>query len=175
MNSNQETPDIHETEFGGSPLPKQKKIIHFSSGETLEVEDSEDEEEEGQTTNTTPFEEPAEKTRLSFKNVATLVGRMSLLACDFLGERLAGALGLNSAKYQYAIDLHRREHKTTDDHIKGEAETMHFSPSLGRRLYGATEHKNCPSDPKKSCDEGHMDRQKGCLNRGYQEDENNLK
>ena len=42
---------------------------------------------------------------------------MSLLpaACDFLGERLASLLGLDAAKYQYAIDqhandLHRRHH-----------------------------------------------------------------
>ena len=33
------------------------------------------------------------------------------LACDFLGERLAGALGLKAAKYQYAIDQYDRDHK----------------------------------------------------------------
>lgn len=32
-------------------------------------------------------------------------------ACDFLGERLAGALGLSAAKYQYAIDRYQHDHK----------------------------------------------------------------
>lgn len=32
-------------------------------------------------------------------------------ACDFLGERLAAALGLNAAKYQYAIDLYDHNQK----------------------------------------------------------------
>ncbi|XP_035984861.1 protein FAM177A1 isoform X2 [Fundulus heteroclitus] len=102
---------FHETDFGGPPLQKQKRIIYFSSGETLELEDPEEEEAEEQPSNRTPFEQPGRRTRISFKNVAILVGRMSLLACDFLGERLAGALGLNAAKYQYAIDQYHREHK----------------------------------------------------------------
>lgn len=38
--------DIQETEFGGCTVSKQRRIIHFSSGETLEEEDSEEEEEE---------------------------------------------------------------------------------------------------------------------------------
>lgn len=33
------------------------------------------------------------------------------LACDFLGKNLAGVLGLDAAKYQYAIDQHQRNHK----------------------------------------------------------------
>lgn len=33
------------------------------------------------------------------------------LACDFLGEKLAGVLGLNTAKYQYAVDEHQRDNK----------------------------------------------------------------
>ncbi|KAF3849517.1 hypothetical protein F7725_019236 [Dissostichus mawsoni] len=116
MTSNQESSaDIQETEFGSPALSKQRRIIYFSSGETMEEEDSEEEEEEEErSSDRTPFREPAEKSRLSFRNVALLVGRISLLsltklllllpklACDFLGERLAGALGLKAAKYQYA-------------------------------------------------------------------------
>lgn len=33
------------------------------------------------------------------------------LACDFLGKKLAGVLGLDAAKYQYAIDQYHRNHK----------------------------------------------------------------
>jgi len=91
----QTSADISETEFGGSALPKRKKIIPFSNGETLEVEDP------------TPFNESAQRvetclnekimltarwqsvvlflfflsqTKLSFKNVAILVWRISLLS-----------------------------------------------------------------------------------------------
>lgn len=103
-----------ETNFEGLASAKERKVIHFSSGETLVVEDSE--EEEVETSNKTPFEEPKQKvgiclrggetcgeclatvsscdcfclfssqTRLSFKNVAILVGRFSLLGmpCDII-------------------------------------------------------------------------------------------
>ncbi|XP_018550262.1 protein FAM177A1 [Lates calcarifer] len=110
-NSHQEVIDTQETDFGGPTLSKQKRIIHFSSGETLEEEDSEEEEE--QPSNRTPFREPTQRARFSFRNVAILVGRISLLTCDFLGERLAGVLGLNAAKYQYAIDQYQSDHKKT--------------------------------------------------------------
>lgn len=33
------------------------------------------------------------------------------LACDFLGKKLAGLLGLDAAKYQYAIDQYHVKHK----------------------------------------------------------------
>lgn len=50
--------DSQETDFGGPAVSKQRRIIHFSSGETLE-EDSEEEEE--QSSNRPPFSEPAER------------------------------------------------------------------------------------------------------------------
>ncbi|XP_044024255.1 protein FAM177A1 isoform X2 [Siniperca chuatsi] len=178
-NSEEETSlDIHETEFGNPAVSKQRRIIHFSSGETLEEEDSEEDEEPS--SNRPPFREPAEKTRFSFKNVAILVGRISLLTCDFLGERLAGALGLNAAKYQYAIDQHHRDHKktnsqTTNDLMKGQAETIHLSPERNGSHYGATGGVRCPTDSRKSCDEKHKDRNsEGYHNRGYQVDEDYL-
>ncbi|KAF1376299.1 hypothetical protein PFLUV_G00210070 [Perca fluviatilis] len=177
-NSHPETsPDVQETEFGSPALTKQRRITYFSSGETLEEEDSEEEEEEEeQSSNRPPFREPAEKTRLSFKNMALLVGRISLLTCDFLGERLAGALGLNAAKYQYAIDQHHRDHKTTSskarDNLKGEqAAATHLSPGLDGRHYGATGDVRRPADSQESCDEKHTDTSEGCHNRAYQADE----
>ncbi|KAM7368259.1 hypothetical protein PAMP_014499 [Pampus punctatissimus] len=177
-NSHQEVQDIQETEFGDVVVSKPKRIIHFTSGETLEEKDSEDEEEHS--SNRSPFSESTErssKTRFSFKNVAVLVGRLSLLTCDFLGERLAGALGLNAAKYQYAIDQYHREHKTTSSQttkgqMEGQAETTHLSPGQDGRLYGATGDIRCPADPQqKSCDGTHMDRNEGCHNRAYEVEE----
>ncbi|XP_062293244.1 protein FAM177B isoform X1 [Scomber scombrus] len=175
-NSHQEVTDTQETEFGGAAPPKQKRIIHFANGETLEDEDSEEEEEE-QSSNRDPFTEPAvrsSKTRFSFKNVAFLVGRVSLLICDFLGERTAGALGLNAAKYQYAVDQYQRDNKTTSSQTKmgGQAETIHLSSGLHGSLYGATGDSRCPTDPQKSCDGGkNTDRNEGRHNRAYEGDE----
>ncbi|KAM3603085.1 uncharacterized protein V6R79_016233 [Siganus canaliculatus] len=177
-NSHQEmSPDSQETEFGGPAVTKKKRIIHFSSGEIMEEnseeEEDDDEEEEA---NRPPFREPAEKTKLSFKNVAILVGRISLLTCDFLGERLAGALGLNTAKYQYAIDQYHRDHKTnssqTADNLStGQAETDNLSSQHFGNYYGATGGAECQEE---SCEEKYMDTNKGCHNRGYQADEEDV-
>uniref|UniRef100_A0A3P8T4R0 Uncharacterized protein n=1 Tax=Amphiprion percula TaxID=161767 RepID=A0A3P8T4R0_AMPPE len=163
-----ETPGhFRETEFGGPSWSKQKKIIHFSSGETLALEDSEEEEEE-QPFNRTPFKEPAEKTKFSFRNVVILVGRISLLACDFLGERLAGALGLNAAKYQFAVDQFHRDQKKQPspgpEEVRNQerSESIRLSPGLEGSRYGATGGGNRPADPQ---------RLRGCDNRGYQTNE----
>lgn len=55
--------DIQETQFEDPAPSKQKRIIHFSSGEILELEDSEEEEEEEQSSSTPPFTEPTERVR----------------------------------------------------------------------------------------------------------------
>ncbi|XP_041814061.1 protein FAM177A1 [Chelmon rostratus] len=174
MNSgHQETPlDIQETESESPAVSKQRRIIHFSSGETLEEDDSEEEEEQ-------PSDRPAERTRFSFKNVAILVGRISLLTCDFLGERLAGALGLNAAKYQYAIDQHHRNNKTmssqtTENLGEGRVETIHLTPGPKGSHYGATGDERRLVDLQESCDDKHTDRNEGCHNKGYQADDDYL-
>lgn len=181
-NGHQETSlDIQETEFGTPGISKQRRIIHFSSGETLEEEDSEEEdsEEEEEQSDRPPFTEPAKRTRFSFKNVAILVGRISLLTCDFLGERLAAALGLTAAKYQYAIDQYHRDHKTanrqaTEALREGKAETIHLSSPNDGSHYGATGNIRSPVNSQESCDRKHMDRNEGLHNRGYQADEDYL-
>ncbi|XP_043962749.1 protein FAM177A1 [Gambusia affinis] len=167
------SPQEQETEFDGPPLQKQKRIIYFSSGESLELEDSEEDEAEEQKSHRTSFEEPKKRNRLSFKNVAILVGRMSLLACDFLGERLAGALGLNGAKYQHAVDRYYREQKITGHHLGDQAENTQLSPGLEGGHYGATGGVRSSSDPGESRDDGHGDKHQGCQNRAYQRDEDN--
>ncbi|KAM4633140.1 uncharacterized protein ACJ7VT_015946 [Polymixia lowei] len=171
--SHKEDLDIQETEFGGSTVSKQRKVIHFSSGETLEEE--ENSEEEGDDS-TEAFKEPTEKARFSWRNVTILVGRMSLHTCDFLGGKLAGLLGLNAAKYQYAIDQYHRDHKVTDSQGSGEGvfesggERLQLSPRLDRE-YGATCSLGGLSHPQACSDQKHDDVCEGSHNRGYQEDE----
>ncbi|XP_060908620.1 protein FAM177A1 [Labrus mixtus] len=148
---------------------QEKRIIHFSSGETIEEEDSEEEEEEEEAPEGCPFKEPTERARFSFKKVAILVGRISLMTCDFLGERLAGALGLNAAKYQYAIDHHDHNHKTQksqtpDNPMEEDAEILHVSHGRDGSHYGATGDSGCPADSQnEKTNEGHH-------NRSYQAD-----
>lgn len=53
--------ESQKSQYEDPALSKQTKIIHFSSGETLELEDSEAEEE--QSSSTSPFAEPTERVR----------------------------------------------------------------------------------------------------------------
>ncbi|KAK7907335.1 hypothetical protein WMY93_015947 [Mugilogobius chulae] len=100
---------MQETQFKAAEV--QKRVIYFTSGETLDLDSEEEEDEEEKPT---LFRDNERKGRFSFKNLAFRVGRLSLLTCDFLGERLAGFLGLSDAKYQYAVDQHHRQKKMFD-------------------------------------------------------------
>lgn len=144
-------------------MTREKRVIHFTSGETLDLDSEEEEEEERPA-----FRDAERKARLSIKNLAMRVGRLSLLVCDFLGERLAGVLGLNDAKYQYAIDQHQREKKVISSEDPG---TAPLSPEVSRRRYGATQDTCFKEGPVHS--EGRH-RDKGQLNAGYQAEDSPL-
>lgn len=154
---------MQETQFGGADVTRERRIIHFTSGETLDLDSEEEEEEEKPA-----FRDTERKARLSIKNLVMRVGRLSLLVCDFLGERLAGVLGLNDAKYQYAIDQHQREHKA----ISEDTGTTPLSPELSRSHYGATE-DTCPRDGQILSEDRPQDM--GQFNRGYQTEDSHLK
>uniref|UniRef100_A0A8C6V1N7 Uncharacterized protein n=1 Tax=Neogobius melanostomus TaxID=47308 RepID=A0A8C6V1N7_9GOBI len=81
---------------------------------------------------------------------------------------LSGAFGLNDAKYQYAIDQHRREKKVTQSEDPG---TTPLSPEVSRSHYGATE-DTCPREGKIHNEDRRQD--KGQLNGGYQAEDSPL-
>lgn len=170
--SHQEGIDIQETEFRRPSLSRQKRIIHFSSGETLDEEEEDSEEEKENSPNEPPFGATAERAKFSWKNVAVVVGRKSLLTCDFLGERLAGLLGLNAAKYQYAIDEYHRDHnencQDNERFMERQGERIHLSSRRDGSHYGAI---ISPADQQICLDEKLEDRKGGCHNRGYTEDD----
>jgi hypothetical protein len=58
------------------------------------------------------------------RSILTPIVSLPPAACDFLGARLASLLGLDSAKYQYAIDLHRRRQpqRRDDPQVGGRTE-----------------------------------------------------
>lgn len=151
---------MQETQFGGAAADgtRERRVIHFTSGETLDLDEEEEEKP--------AFRDTERKARL--KNLAMRVGRLSLLVCDFLGERLAGALGLNDAKYQYAIDQHQRGRKTISSDDEG---TTPLSPEVSRSHYGATEETR-PGEGRVHSEDQRRDQ--GRLNRAYQAEDSHL-
>lgn len=166
--------DVQETEFGSSTESKQRRI-YFTSGETLEEEDSEEDEQEQQQQ---PFD--IHPQRYTFKRIALLIGRMSLLTCDFLGKKLAGVLGLDAAKYQYAIDQYQQNHKGTNDQATaasasdGKTQMSNLTAELERHRYGTFGRSSCETEPQKCCDEKQTHRNGGCNNSAYQPNEDGV-
>ncbi|XP_016362348.1 protein FAM177A1 [Sinocyclocheilus anshuiensis] len=125
--------------------PRQVKVIHFSSGETLTEEDCEEEEAQHQLHQAPSVSDPGTWTWKDYSRFwGTQILRKSLLFCDFLGEKMAGLLGLNAAKYQYAFDQYQREHKNeTEGEVLSastgvnDEEIINLS-KIASKQYGAT-------------------------------------
>ncbi|XP_034555895.1 protein FAM177A1-like isoform X2 [Notolabrus celidotus] len=97
-----------------------RRIIHFSSGETMEEYSTDEEEGEDK--------EPERKDLLSSPVDASKLtwgpyfwfhmwraATSTISACDYLGERMASLFGITSAKYQYAIDEYYRMKKEREE------------------------------------------------------------
>ncbi|XP_056620702.1 protein FAM177A1 isoform X2 [Triplophysa dalaica] len=97
-----------------------RRIIHFSSGETMEEYSTDDEEEDKK--------ESTQKGLLSSTDTMWRAATSALSACDYLGERLASLLSITSAKYQYAIDEYSRskgeEEGEEDTYLSEKAEHL---------------------------------------------------
>ncbi|XP_029352561.1 protein FAM177A1-like isoform X2 [Echeneis naucrates] len=109
-----------------------RRIIHFSSGETMEEYSTDEEEGEDK--------EPERKDLLSSPVDASKMtwgpyvwfhmwraATSTISACDYLGERMASLFGITSAKYQYAIDEYyrikkEREEEKEENRLSEEAE-----------------------------------------------------
>ncbi|KAM8832833.1 protein FAM177A1-like [Spinachia spinachia] len=109
-----------------------RRIIHFSSGETME-EYSTDEEEDTEPERKDLLSSPVDAARSTltwgpyFWFHMWRAATSTISACDYLGERMASLFGITSAKYQYAIDeYHRmkkeREEDKEEDRLSEEAE-----------------------------------------------------
>ncbi|XP_071387187.1 protein FAM177A1-like isoform X2 [Centroberyx affinis] len=97
-----------------------RRIIHFSSGETMEEYSTDEEEGDDK--------EPEKKDLLSAPVDASKMtwgpffwfhmwraATSTISACDYLGERMASLFGITSAKYQYAIDEYYRMKKEKEE------------------------------------------------------------
>ncbi|XP_028809046.1 protein FAM177A1-like [Denticeps clupeoides] len=129
--------DFECVELGemGKASPKEKpprRVIHFSSGETMEEYSTDEEDDEAE-------KEPEKKDLLSPVDASKLTwgpyvwfqmwraAVSTVSACDYLGERMASLFGITSAKYQYAIDEYYRikkekEEADEDSRLSEEAE-----------------------------------------------------
>ncbi|XP_034018397.1 protein FAM177A1-like [Thalassophryne amazonica] len=95
-----------------------RRIIHFSSGETMEEYSTDEEDEEDK--------DKQRKDLLAFPADAMSWGpyfwfhmwraaTSTISACDYLGEKMASLFGITSAKYQYAIDEYYRMKKEKEE------------------------------------------------------------
>ncbi|XP_035278352.1 protein FAM177A1-like [Anguilla anguilla] len=111
-----QTVEVGELEEGKNAQKAPRRVIHFASGETMEEYSTEDEEEE----------EPEKKDLLSpdpsnltwgpyFWFHMWRAATSTVSACDFLGEKMAAALGITLPKYQYAIDEFYRAKKEEEE------------------------------------------------------------
>ncbi|XP_055005487.1 protein FAM177A1-like [Boleophthalmus pectinirostris] len=104
-----------------SPRQKEKvprRIIHFSSGETME-EYSTDEEDEEEAEKKDLLPQPAPVSKMTWGPYFWFhmwrAATSTISACDYLGERMANLFGITSAKYQYAIDEYYRIKKEREE------------------------------------------------------------
>uniref|UniRef100_A0A4W5N6Q7 Family with sequence similarity 177 member A1 n=1 Tax=Hucho hucho TaxID=62062 RepID=A0A4W5N6Q7_9TELE len=145
--------DFESVELGDLEKENQKeekaprRIIHFSSGETMEEYSTDEEEGEDK--------EPEKKDLLSppvdaVRNKLTWgpyfwfhmwrAATSTVSACDYLGERMASLFGITSAKYQYAIDEYYRmrkekEEEDEDNRLSEEAE-QYFVENQDEEIHG---------------------------------------
>ncbi|XP_060771741.1 protein FAM177A1-like isoform X2 [Neoarius graeffei] len=110
--------DLQQNDESGEKAPR--RVIHFSSGETMEEYSTEDEEDHTHT-------QPDKNNLLSSVDTSKLTwgpyvwfqmwraASNTVSACDYVGERMASLFGITSAKYQYAIDEYNRTNKQENE------------------------------------------------------------
>ncbi|XP_010880606.1 protein FAM177A1 isoform X2 [Esox lucius] len=143
------------------------RVIHFCSGETLQEDDSAEEEEAPSEEQV--FREPEDKPKIPWRAFIWSLGRNTLHTCDFLGGKLAGLLGLNTAKYQYAVDEYHRDSKETGRKVtecsyEERTEIIQLSSRITSE-YGATTLHKAGSQASKNTE----CKTTGSCNQGYQD------
>uniref|UniRef100_A0A8B9LP97 Zgc:153383 n=1 Tax=Astyanax mexicanus TaxID=7994 RepID=A0A8B9LP97_ASTMX len=85
-----------------------RRVIHFSSGETMEEYSTEEEDNSEKHPEKKDLLSPIDTSKLTWGPYVWFqmwrAATSTVSACDYLGERMASLFGITSAKYQYAID-----------------------------------------------------------------------
>ncbi|KAM9839964.1 protein FAM177A1-like [Aulostomus maculatus] len=97
-----------------------RRIIHFSSGETMEeysTDDDEDQDKERKDLLSSPLDAVRSKMTWGpyFWFHMWRAATSTISACEYLGERMASLFGITSHKYQYAIDEYYRMKKEREE------------------------------------------------------------
>ncbi|XP_041814900.1 protein FAM177A1 isoform X2 [Chelmon rostratus] len=97
-----------------------RRIIHFSSGETMEEYSTDEEEgEDREAERKDLLASPVDASKLTWGPFFWFhmwrAATSTISACDYLGERMASLFGITSAKYQYAIDEYYRMKKEREE------------------------------------------------------------
>ncbi|XP_068198635.1 protein FAM177A1-like isoform X2 [Antennarius striatus] len=124
--------ELHKTEEQKQREKAPRRIIHFSSGETMEEYSTDEEEgEEKEPEWTDLLSPPVDASKLTWGPYVWFhmwrAATSTVSACDYLGERMASFFGITSAKYQYAIDEYyrmkkEREEEKEENRLSEEAE-----------------------------------------------------
>ncbi|KAM4712978.1 protein FAM177A1-like isoform 2-T2 [Anableps anableps] len=110
-------------ELGKRTEPREKvprRIIHFSSGETMEEYSTDEEEaEDPEAERKDLLSPPVDASKMTWGPYFWFhmwrAATSTISACDYLGERMASLFGITSAKYQYAIDEYNRIKKEKEE------------------------------------------------------------
>ncbi|XP_014871659.1 protein FAM177A1-like isoform X2 [Poecilia latipinna] len=134
-NPGREFESVELGELGQRTEPKEKaprRIIHFSSGETMEEYSTDEEEaEDPEAERKDLLSPPIDASKMTWGPYFWFhmwrAATSTISACDYLGERMASLFGITSAKYQYAIDEYNRikkekEEEAEENRLSEEAE-----------------------------------------------------
>ncbi|XP_005810949.1 protein FAM177A1-like isoform X2 [Xiphophorus maculatus] len=134
-NPGREFESVELGELGQRTEPKEKaprRVIHFSSGETMEEYSTDEEEaEDPEAERKDLLSPPVDASKMTWGPYFWFhmwrAATSTISACDYLGERMASLFGITSAKYQYAIDEYNRikkekEEEAEENRLSEEAE-----------------------------------------------------
>lgn len=121
-----------EKNLEGPPKEKApRRVIHFSSGETMEEYSTDEEDAEEKEPEKKDLLSPVDASKMTWGPYFWFhmwrAATSTVSACDYLGERMASIFGITSAKYQYAIDEYYRikkekEEEDDDNRLSEEAD-----------------------------------------------------
>ncbi|XP_076874191.1 protein FAM177A1-like isoform X1 [Brachyhypopomus gauderio] len=113
-----------------------RRLIHFSSGETMEEVSTEEEEDAEKNAEKKDLLSPVDMSQMTWGPYVWFqmwrAASSTVSACDYLGEKMASLFGITSSKYQYAIDeynkIKKREGVPVDSGLSEEAEELFVEP-----------------------------------------------
>ncbi|XP_072513070.1 protein FAM177A1 [Salminus brasiliensis] len=144
-----ELEELEDKELSKEKAPR--RVIHFSSGETMEEYSTEEEDNSEKHPEKKDLLSPIDTSKLTWGPYVWFqmwrAATSTVSACDYLGERMASLFGVTSAKYQYAIDEFDRmkeNEKEVEESCPEEAES-HFEEKLSEKKPNLNQPEGTPT------------------------------